>query len=69
MNKVEKIEAQITKLTPSEVRKLARWLAELDAKLWDKQIEQDSISGRLDFLFQEAEAGRNGRARRRNGPS
>jgi hypothetical protein len=58
MYKVERIEAEIAKLSPQEVRRIARWLAEYDAKLWDEQVEQDAESGRLDFLFEEADADR-----------
>jgi len=28
---------------------------ELDAKNWDKQMEEDAASGKLDFLFSEAD--------------
>ena len=56
MSPVEKIEAQIAKLSPKEVARLAKWLVEYDAALWDKQIEQDAKSGRLDKLAAEAKA-------------
>ena len=56
MSPVEKIEAQIAKLSPKEVAQLAKWLVEYDAALWDKQIEQDAKSGRLDKLAAEARA-------------
>ena len=58
MSKVEKIESEIAKLTPAEVRKIAKWLATHEAKLWDKEIEEDAEAGRLDFLFEEADAQR-----------
>jgi hypothetical protein len=56
MTKLEKIEQDIASLTPGEVAKLARWFAEFHADLWDKQIEEDAKSGKLDKLFAEAEA-------------
>ena len=37
---------------------MAEWLAEFLADEWDKQIEADAKSGKLDFLFEEAEAER-----------
>jgi hypothetical protein len=58
MRSVEEIEAEIAKLTPAEVRKVAKWLEKFLAEEWDKQIESDAKNGRLDFLFEEAEAER-----------
>ena len=55
MSKVEQIEAEIAKLSPEEFRQIARWLAERDAELWDKQMDEDAAAGRLDRLWQEAE--------------
>ena len=54
MTKLEKIEQDIASLTPGEVAKLARWFAEFQADVWDKQIEDDAKSGRLDKLADEA---------------
>lgn len=58
MSTVEEIkEACLTKLTVSERAELMRWLAGQDDE-WDRQIEKDAESGKLDFLFREAEAER-----------
>jgi hypothetical protein len=54
MRSVEEIEAEIAKLTPSEVHKVAEWLAEYRAELWDKQIKEDAVSGKLDRFIEEA---------------
>ena len=54
MRSVEEIEAEIAKLTPSEVRQVAEWLAEYRAELWDKQIEEDATAGKLDRFIEEA---------------
>lgn len=56
MSAIEKIEAEIAKLSLEEVAELTRWLNEYDAAIWDKEIEQDATSGRLDKLVQEAKA-------------
>ncbi len=56
MTKLEKIEQEIASLDPADLRKLADWIAEYQAELWDKQIEEDSKSGKLDKLFAEAKA-------------
>ena len=54
MTKLEKIEQDIASLIPGEVAKLARWFAEFQADVWDKQIEVDAKSGRLGSLAEEA---------------
>lgn len=54
MRSVEEIEAEIAKLTPAEVRQVAKWLAEHQAELWDKQIEEDAAAGKLDKFIEEA---------------
>lgn len=55
MNRVARIEAEIAKLKPSEVRRVFKWLSEYEAKIWDKQIKEDAKAGRLDRLWREAE--------------
>lgn len=52
---ITEIESAIAKLPPSEVAKLAEWFYEFQAQVWDKQIEEDVQSGRLDSLIEEAE--------------
>ncbi len=52
---VKEIESAIAQLPPSEVARLAEWFAEFQAQVWDKQIEQDVVAGRLDRLIEQAE--------------
>lgn len=56
MTKLEKIEQEIASLTPGEVAKLAQWFAAFQADLWDKQIETDARTRRLDRLADQAVA-------------
>ncbi len=56
MTKLEKIEHDISSLPANEVHKLADWLAEFCAKLWDEQIEADVKAGKLDKFVSEAKA-------------
>jgi hypothetical protein len=56
MTTVEEIEHAVAELAPSELSRLTAWMREYDAKVWDGQMEDDSASGRLDFLFEEAES-------------
>lgn len=55
MTTVEKIQEDILQLSYNEFSDLRRWIAELEWERWDKQIEADTLAGKLDFLFQEAE--------------
>ena len=54
MTKLEKIEQDIASLGPSDVVKLAEWLAEYQANLWDRQIEADAKAGRFDRMAEQA---------------
>jgi hypothetical protein len=55
MDRVEEIEAAIEGLPPEEFRRIAEWLRLRDRERWDEQLDRDSVSGKLDFLFEEAE--------------
>ena len=50
----EKIMSEIESLPPQEYMKLVHWFSERDWDKWDVEIEEDSKSGKLDFLFEEA---------------
>ena len=54
MNVIE-IEAAITKLPVEELAKLLEWLENYHAKAWDRQIEDDLESGRLDRVLAEVD--------------
>jgi hypothetical protein len=54
MTKVQQIQEAIEALPREEYIRLRNWFAERDWKQWDKQIEEDSEAGRLDFLIEEA---------------
>jgi hypothetical protein len=51
---VKQIEAEILKLSPQELTQLTEWVLDLDKQQWDKQIESDAATGKLDFLAKEA---------------
>lgn len=48
----------VQELPPNELAELAAFIAEHDNAEWDKQIEKDAASGKLDSLFEEAERDR-----------
>lgn len=54
MTKVQEIQAAIQSLSSDEFTYLRNWMIELDWEEWDRQIEKDSASGKLDFLVNEA---------------
>lgn len=64
MGNVKSIEKAIASLPPSELAEFRQWFAEFDAAAWDKQIEEDAATNKLDGLAAEALADyRNGSAR------
>jgi len=52
---VEEIESAITRLSAVEVANLTSWLTDYHFRLWDKQIEDDLESGRLDAILAEVD--------------
>jgi hypothetical protein len=58
MSMIEKIEQDIEGLSSHDFDRLAVWVDRRRNEKWDRQMEEDAASGRLDFLFEEAEAGR-----------
>jgi hypothetical protein len=54
MSKVDEIKAAIEALPEGDYIELRQWFSEKDWQKWDRQIEEDSESGRLDFLIKEA---------------
>jgi flagellar motility protein MotE (MotC chaperone) len=56
MTKVQAIEEQIKTLSANELAELRDWLLEHDSVEWDRQIERDARSGKLENLFAKARA-------------
>ncbi|MBC7609274.1 MAG: hypothetical protein H7228_06800 [Polaromonas sp.] len=54
MGNVKSIESAVESLPPMELAEFRQWFAEFDGHEWDKQIEQDTASGKLDQLAAEA---------------
>ena len=54
MSQVEILEQTVKKLSSSELAAFRSWFVEFDADEWDRQIERDSESGKLDRLAQSA---------------
>ena len=54
MSKLQKLQAEIESLSQEEYGRLRQWFLERDWNRWDKEIETDALSGKLDFLVKEA---------------
>jgi hypothetical protein len=55
MSRIEEIEDAIDRLGPEEFQRIARWVHEREQQRWDEQLDSDSTSGKLDFLYDEAD--------------
>ena len=53
MSSVTEIQQAILSLPEADYLQLRRWFNELDWDKWDRQIEADSESGKLDLLITE----------------
>lgn len=56
MSELEELEKRIRSLGPEDLAKFRAWFAEFDHALWDRQIESDAKTGKLDRLVNEARA-------------
>jgi hypothetical protein len=56
MTQIEAIQAEIESLSSDDFARLREWIAQRDWQHWDRQIERDSAAGKLDFLWEEAQA-------------
>ena len=54
MSTVQEIENAVRHLSAEELETFRAWLAEFEAEMWDRQLEHDMASGRLDKLAEEA---------------
>ena len=50
---VDEIKAAIEELQENDYVQLREWFSEKDWQRWDKEIKDDSESGKLDFLIKE----------------
>lgn len=51
---LQEIEEAITGLTLQEFVELRDWLAEFEAEVWDRKIEVDAASGRLESIMKRS---------------
>ena len=53
---IAEIEAAIAGLSRNDLAELSEWFRDYQEKLWDKQIEDDLATGRLDAVLAEIDA-------------
>ena len=51
---LKRIEAEVAALSDDELRKFSLWFAEFEAQRWDRRLEADIASGKLEDLAAEA---------------
>lgn len=56
MTTLTEIEAAIQQLPESDIRQLSGWLQSYMDEMWNRQMEVDLASGKLDRLIERAEA-------------
>ncbi|HEX7678846.1 MAG TPA: hypothetical protein VF713_12025 [Thermoanaerobaculia bacterium] len=54
MTTVQALEQEIERLSPEELVELRVWLDEREAEAWDRELERDAASGKLDKLFEKS---------------
>ena len=59
MTRVEEIQSAIRALSPEEYARLQRWFTKRNWESWDREIQDDAVSGKLDFLIEEATGEKN----------
>ena len=55
MPDVKALEEAVQALPPSALAEFRRWFVDFDAAAWDRQLESDAATGKLDALLAEAE--------------
>ncbi len=55
MSNVQELEIAVSQLPANELRQFSEWVEEFVADQWDKKIEADIMSGRLDTVGKRAE--------------
>ncbi|MCX7110832.1 MAG: hypothetical protein NTX45_12030 [Proteobacteria bacterium] len=51
---LEEIKQEVSQLPSEEFKKFSEWFEEFKVDLWDKQIEENILAGRLDAFAEEA---------------
>jgi hypothetical protein len=55
MSTVQEIESAVARLSADELARFRAWFVDFDAGAWDRHIEEDAHSGRLEAFYQALE--------------
>jgi hypothetical protein len=55
MMNTQELKTTVSKLSPDQLLQFAEWFEEFLADQWDKKIESDIATGRLDALGEQAD--------------
>jgi hypothetical protein len=58
LSRIDQLKAQIEGLRSDEIAEIFRWLLERDWESWDRELEEDARTGKLDFLAKQAHKAR-----------
>ncbi|UCD83521.1 MAG: hypothetical protein JSU92_09460 [Deltaproteobacteria bacterium] len=56
MSKIEELEREIKKLNREELANFCEWFRKFDSEEWDRQIEKDVLTGKLDKIAEKSVA-------------
>lgn len=54
MTRIRRLEQEIKEFSPGELAAFRKWFQEHDSSEWDRQIEEDALTGKLDKLAKKA---------------
>jgi hypothetical protein len=54
MISVKELKSAVKRLKKDELFAFRRWFEKFDAKVWDREFEEDAISGKLDKIAEKA---------------
>ena len=54
MSRLETAEKIVSELPLEDLMQFRKWFTKFDGEVWDAQIEEDALTGKLDALAQEA---------------
>jgi hypothetical protein len=56
MSTVKEIEGAVSSLSRADLAKFRTWFTQFDSDAWDREMEEDARSGKLDELVRRMEA-------------
>lgn len=54
MSSIQELEQAVSGLSPQDLARFRVWFLEFDSAAWDRHLEEDVATGRLDELAEEA---------------